>query len=407
MRVAVDRRYGAKLGRLIIVLALLPILFVGNTSGATAQSQPEYAILSNDTSCDNRSWNYSFHDLYISGDKTWPAWKRTRVSDSIANLSDPVTTDGAGLVSLNNVGNNNFSANMILSLISTTGSTRAKFTCATTNLAVIWFSTTSCNTSKCMWHEGHHEIMHALAAEHGGRYDSYNRATPDSPQPTRMATCLSASLFANNASLTPDDIAFLNWRWGGNSNWRPMNADSGFENNYGVWEQVGTGFNVLTSPSYAYGSRYAKWTIPANSSSHYAQQKVGVLTRLRAGPHRGTARVRQLSSGYSTQARIEIIVRTITFSGNNSCPYRNGLSSTNPNATPSNQTIGPWIVKASAAKGALSGTGWNLLKTPEFTINKWVHSHDFAVRLRGVSKYGSSPRPWSFDNLQVESAAVN
>lgn len=247
-----------------------------------------------------------------------------------------------------------------------------------------------------------HEILHAAGAEHGGRNDSFQNASSGTPDWTHTATCFPQTDYPTNDYLNQDDLGWLAWRFDQGPNWAPMNGDSGFENNYNLWESVGAPYSHQVGAWFTnYGADYARVKYPSLSSANYLQSKVGVLTEGPNIAHRATARVRMYGGNVTGEARLTAFYRELDFTGSaNSCSYEGNLDTQNPNGP---ITAGSWMSKDT---GKVTMTqSWKLLKiSPAFGVDNGADAHYFAVRLEGVatSTTNGAPRNFYIDNLQME-----
>lgn len=342
--------------------------------------------------CNDRTITYSIHN---SG---WSAWHEVAVEESLNSIGTWRGQDGQPLVVWTRQPNNS-AADVWINRADLSGNTTGSSTCSWPLQPRAILDVSLFDHRRKIYKTVAHEMMHLSGATHGGRNDSWYNYTPASLNPTRMSTCVSAGDTYDSPIGTFDDFGLLNYLHG-NGAGRQLMADSGMET---YWDDVWIFHHSLqrsfsTSGSYQ-GSRHVRVRPTSNQfnsgNSDFMTQHIRILNGNDNETYYGSARVREMSSSYSTTTSVDLYYRAIDYtSAANSCSYPNGLSNS-PNGAAS---IGPWVVAASST--ALTGSGWTERRTG-LSNPPTADAYDFTVRMRGLSKSGSSYGWIGVDNLTV------
>lgn len=375
----------------VVVTLLVPVVSVDESN----------AYPQDPNNCNDNNISYSLWNSGKTYSVPWYTWQVARMNETFGELSQHKGQNGQRLLTLTNKGLNQ-SAEVKVYLLDTPSSTYGSSNCAPLAQATMWVNDNWAWDQKFLWKTGAHEMLHLGGAEHGGRYDSWYGLSPQWQTPTRTSTCTNQSLNYNSASASFDDIAYLNWLHGSPGN-RQLMADSGFETGIDpAWIFYNGLSHFFHGPGSYEGSRHVRINPTMNShvtsASHFVQQNVTLLNGDDNEQYRGTVRMREHIGSYVSSGVVEAWYRTVTFDGNNNCPYADGLGSTNPNdQTP---TLGTWVRARMTSPEPLT-TSYRFVDTSWFNP-PGAHAYHLAVRARGQSKSGSTWGWLYLDNLTME-----
>ena len=384
----------------------LAVLVGGTIAAASASAAvgsptvPTHAEAVN--GCNDRTMSYSFGVKYFPN--TTLSWDNPndpidyddRAHESIQKHTFPRAQDGSPFLTLTKVGPTSSADVKIYR--EDLGGTNAGHAECNWPQAIITIDDGQ-TSNKELWKTGAHEMLHLAGAEHGGRYDEIQ--LNDNPTGgTRMMTCVSSSLYPNYPEGDRDSIAYLNYLHG-NPGYRQLVADSGFENGWDVWLKFGSGAFWTSNSSNPYdGFRRANYA-PLATGTESLQGRVRMLTGTGGTEkYRLSARVAPPSSTTPTDVTVKLFTRTANFSGNNTCSYPDGLSSTDPNVTPS---LGLWSVVRTTSLYNIS-SGWKHVSSTWYDPPTSAHAHDFSIWLEGYADAPGTSAPGTIliDDMTVE-----
>lgn len=257
--------------------------------------------------------------------------------------------------------------------------------------ASMWINRVHVGAASFVYQMSRHEMGHLLGMEHSGANDSWNGDNPPS-----MATCIDKSRFHATNLLSQDDQAYANWLHGVLAN-RQLHSNIGFEQGFGLWGRSAGTVEWQSSGGATGPGRIRHLT---SSSTGYVYQTINIATGDDSGqPYRSVINYKVASAGHSGIIEGELFRQNITYPGDNTCAYADGLQDLN---SPSYSTSGFVNVATTGPIGLAGKTAW----TSGASVWEYppsANGYRMQLRVYSHAKDSTGASQWVYlDNLRGE-----
>lgn len=311
----------------------LAVVVASLSAAAPAQAYPQEP-----NNCNDGSITYSFNSSW-NNYSTAKGWARS----AIGLWNRPLDYDGTKLETVTEASSGGVDVQLKDAASNDYGSSECTFG------ASLWINKDYVGSQTFVWQVSRHEMGHLLGAHHTGSQDSRNGDNP----PT-MATCIDRSTFNSSNLLSQDDQAYMNWLHGSLGN-RQLHANIGYEQGFGLWGSSG-GTVEWQSTGGATGPGRIRHKTPGFGT--YVYQTIN----LAVGDDGGNQSYRtvinyKVASGIGGTIEGEMFRQNISYPGDNSCSYSDGLQNLN---SPSYSSSGYVDVATTGPIGLSGKTSWTL-----------------------------------------------